>query len=140
MKFLSMILVICLYFSNTKAQEVNYQSIKGSWEYKSPKGKTKLTYKFDVDNKFTSLTEHKEKELQAEGMYEFDKKDDLDRLKLTLTDKANSNQSQILYHFIKFAGADTLKIQSVNDKQTKWLPERRRNTMIFVRKKEKPKE
>ena len=140
MKFLSITLVICLYFSSTKAQEVNYKSVKGLWEYESPKGKNKLTYKFDEEKKFTCLTEHKESEVQTEGLYEFDKKGELDRLKLTTADKANSTRSQILYHFIKFTGPDTLKIQKVNDKQTEWLPERRKNTMIFVRKKEKTKE
>jgi len=140
MKFLSIALVMCLYFSSTKSQEVNYQSMMGSWTYKSPKGKTTLSYKFDVDNKFTSITEYDEKEVQVEGMYELDKKGDLDRLKLTLVDKADGTRTHILYHFIKFAGPDTLKIQIVNDKQTKWLTERRKNTMVFVRKKAKTKE
>lgn len=140
MKFFSTLLLICLYFSTANAQEVNYQSIKGTWEYKSPKGKSNLSYKFDADNKFTSITERKESEVQVDGTYEIDKIGDLDRLKLTSIDKENSARTLILYHFIKFVGADTLRIQHRNDKQTAWSRETRRNTMTFVRKKEKVKE
>lgn len=84
--------------------------------------------------------ERKGNESITEGTYEFDKKGDLDRLKLTPINKENNTHTLTIYHLIKPAGADTIKLQMVNDKQTTWFRETRRNTMIFVRKKEKPKE
>ena len=140
MKSFSTLLLIFLYFSIANAQEINYQSRKGTWEYESPKKKSKLSYKFDVDNKFTSITERKGNEAQVDGSYEIYKTGNLDQLKLTSTNKENSASTLILYHFIKFLGPDTLKIQHVNDKQTNWSRETRRNTMTFIRKKEKVKE
>jgi len=140
MKSFSTLLLIFLYFSIANAQEINYQSIKGTWEYESPKKKSKLSYKFDVDNKFTSITERKGNEVQVDGSYEIYKTGNLDQLKLTSTNKENSASTLILYHFIKFLGPDTLKIQHANDKQTNWSRETRRNTMTFIRKKEKVKE
>jgi hypothetical protein len=128
-----------MYLTTANAQEVNYGLIMGTWEYKSPKGKSKLSYKFDVDKKFISLLERNETELKTQGSYELDKKGDLDRLKLTPTEAGNSKHSQIIYHLIKAIGPDTVKLQLVNDKQTIWSGENRRNTMVFVRKKEKPK-
>ncbi|MFI5450670.1 hypothetical protein ACHMWN_00800 [Pedobacter sp. UC225_61] len=140
MKSFSTLLLIFLYFSIANAQEINYKSIKGTWEYESPKKKNKLNYKFDVENKFTSILERKGNEVQADGSYEIYKTGDLDQLKLITSDKANGVRTVILYHFIKFLGPDTLKIQHVNDKQTNWSKETRRNTMTFIRKKEKVKE
>ncbi|MBB2147130.1 hypothetical protein GM921_16620 [Pedobacter sp. LMG 31464] len=140
MKFFSTLLLVSLYFSTANAQEISYQSVKGTWEYESPKKKSKLSYKFDVDNKFKSITERKGNEIQVDGTYEIYKNGNLDQLKLTSADKENSARTQILYHFIKFIGPDTLKMQRVNDKQTNWSRETRRNTMTFVRKKEKVKE
>ena len=67
MKFLSLLVVICFSLLNANAQEINYETIKGMWEYQSPKAKTKLTYKFDLENKFTSITERKENEIQVIG-------------------------------------------------------------------------
>lgn len=122
------------------AQELNQDSILGTWQYKSPKGKNKLTYKFDLEKKFLSTMERNENETITEGTFEFDKINDLDRLILTFDDKTNSTRSLITYHLIKPIGADTIKLQSVNDKQTSWARETKRNTMIFVRKKEKAKE
>lgn len=139
MKFLSTIIAVFLCFSYAKAQEINYQSIKGTWDYKSPKAKTTLSYKFDIDNKFTSITERKETEIKIDGNYQFDKIGDLDRLILTTANKEDGTKTQMLYHFIKFIATDTIKIQQINDKQTVWLQENKRNTMIFIRKKEKPK-
>ncbi|RZL31127.1 MAG: hypothetical protein EOP00_35475 [Pedobacter sp.] len=139
MKFFITLLLICVYISKTEAQEVKNQSIKGSWEYKSPKGKSKLVYKFDLDNKFTSTTERNEKEELITGSYEIDKKGEIDRLILSQTNKENGTQTHILYHLIKFVGPDTLKVQAVNEKQSTWLTERRKNTMTFIRKVEKPK-
>ncbi|MFD0939494.1 hypothetical protein [Pedobacter boryungensis] len=140
MKFLSMLIIICLYFSLANAQVINYKSIKGTWEYESPKKKNKLTYKFDVDNKFISILERKGNELQTDGSYEIYKTGDLDQLKLTTPDKGSGVRTLILYYFIKPLGPDTIKIQHVNDKQTNWLRETRKNTMTFIRKKEKVKE
>ena len=131
MKFLSLLFVICLSLLDTNAQEINYETIKGTWEYKSPKAKTKLTYKFDLENKFTGITERKGDEIQINGSYEFDKKDNLDRLILNTIDRENGTRTQILYRLIKSLRPDTLKIQQVNEKQAKWLPETKRNTMTL---------
>jgi len=140
MKSLTVILFISLSFFKTAAQEVNSQFIKGIWEYKSANGKSKLSYKFDVDNKFTNTNERSEKEEQTIGSYELDKKGDIDRLKLIATSKEDGTRTNILYHFIEFSGPDTLKLQLVNDRQTNWLKETKKNTKIFIRKTEKPKE
>jgi hypothetical protein len=140
MKFTCILLAIYLYTSSiANAQELNYDLIKGTWEYKSPEGKTKLSYKFDVDKKFNGTIEHDETELKTEGLYEFDKKGDLDRLKLTTADPGNSTRTQITYHLIKIISADTIKVQNATDKQTTWSSETSKNTMVFIRKKEKEK-
>lgn len=139
MKFLALLFIICIYSFATNAQETNLDSIKATWNYESPKAKTKLSYKFDVDNKFTSITERKETEIIVDGSYEFDKIGDLDRLILKTASKEDGTRTHTLYHFIKFSGPDTLKLQLVNDKQMTWLKESKRNTMVFVRKTEKPK-
>ena len=140
MKSLTVILLICLSFFKTAAQELNSQFIKGTWVYKSANGKSKLSYKFDVDNKFTNTTERNEKEEQTIGTYELNKRGDIDRLKLISTSKEDGTRTNVLYHFIKFSGPDTLKLQQVNDRQTNWLKETKKNTRIFIRKTEKPKE
>ncbi|WP_316772116.1 hypothetical protein [Pedobacter frigiditerrae] len=140
MKILSFILVICLYFSNTKAQEITYKSLAGKWEYESPKKKTKVLYEFAIDKSFTSTTEHKEKELVLKGTYQIDKINEIDRLKLSTLSAETQSKTIINSYFIKFMNTDSLKVQIVTDKQEVWRSENRRNTMIFVRKKEKPKE
>lgn len=140
MKFLSFILVICLYFSNTNAQEVNYKSLAGKWEYESPKKKTKVAYDFALDKNYTSTTEHKEKEVVTKGLYLIDKINGIDRLKLSSPSAEAQSKTIINNYFIKFLHADTLKVQMVTDKQEEWRSENRRNTMIFIRKKEKSKE
>ncbi|TCC87048.1 hypothetical protein EZ428_22890 [Pedobacter frigiditerrae] len=140
MKFLSIMLVICLYWSNTKAQGVNYQSLAGKWEYDSPKKKNKVLYDFALDKNFTSTTEHKEKELVVKGTYQIDKINEIDRLKLSTLSAETQSKTIINNYFVKFLNIDTLKVQMVTDKQENWRPENRRNTMIFTRKKEKPKE
>lgn len=139
MKLLALLFITCIYSFETNAQEINLDSIKATWNYESPKAKTKLSYKFDLDNKFTSITERKETEIKVEGSYEFDKIGDLDRLILKTASKEDGTRTHTIYHFMKFSGPDTLKLQPVNDKQTSWLKETKRNTMIFVRKKEKDK-
>ena len=120
-------------------QNVNHESLKGEWEYKSPKGKSKLSYKFDVEQKFTSISEHKEKEVKTDGSYELDKRVDLDRLILTIGATGNSTRTQMSYHWIKFLSPDTIKLQNANDRQTSWVKETKRNTFIFIRKQEKIK-
>jgi hypothetical protein len=140
MKFFAILFTIFLSVSYARAQEINYKSIMGTWQYKSPNGKNKLSYKFDVEKKFVSTLERNENETITEGMFEFDKKGEFDRLILTFPDKENSVRTLMTYHFIKFIGADTIKLQHVNVKQAEWYKENRRNTMVFVRKKDKPKE
>jgi hypothetical protein len=140
MKILSFMLVICLYCSNTKAQEVNYKSLAGKWEYESPKKKTKTLYDFSLDKNFTSTTEHKEKELVIKGLYQIDKVNEIDRLRLSTLSAESQSKTIINNYFIKFLSIDSLKVQMVTDKQEVWRTENRRNTMIFIRKKEKSKE
>ena len=140
MKILSFILVICLYFSNTKAQEITYQSLAGKWEYDSPKKKNKVLYDFALDKNFTSTTEHKEKELVVKGLYQLEKINQIDRLKLSMLSETTQSKTIINNYFIKFLNIDTLKVQMVTEKQLEWRSENRRNTMIFIRKKEKTKE
>ena len=139
MKCLGLLFIICICSYTSNAQKTSLDSIKGTWNYESPKAKTKLSYKFDIDNKFTSITERKETETQVDGSYEFDKVADLDRLILTTTSKEDATRTHILYHLFKFTSPDTIKLQSVNDKQTSWIKETKKNTMVFVRKTEKPK-
>ena len=139
MRFLGILFVICICSHLSNAQETRLDSIKGTWNYESPKAKTKLSYKFDIDNKFTGITEHKETEIQVKGTYEFDKLGDLDRLILTTPNKEDATRTLISYHFIKFLGADTIKLQPVSDRQADWLKENKINTMIFLRKTDKKK-
>ena len=139
MKFLGILFIICVCSYLSNAQQTSLDSIKGAWNYESPKAKTKLNYKFDLDNKFTSITERKETEIQVNGTYEFDKLGELDRLILTTLNKEDGTRTHIAYHFIKFLGTDTIKLQPVNDKQTNWLRETKSNTMVFARKTEKKK-
>lgn len=139
MKFLGTLFIICICSYLSNAQVISLDSIKGTWNYESPKAKTKLTYKFDLDNKFTSIAERKETETQVNGAYQFDKIGDLDRLILITTSKEDATRTHTLYHFFKFLGSDTIQLQPVNIKQTTWLKETKKNTMVFVRKTEKPK-
>ena len=139
MKFLGLLTIICIYAIGANAQEINLDSIRGTWNYESPKVKTKSSFKFDFENKFTSITERKETETQINGAYAFDKVSDLNRLIITNSSKEDGTRTHTLYYFIKFIGTDTLKLQPVNDKETNWLNETKKNTMIFVRKKEKVK-
>jgi hypothetical protein len=139
MKFLGLLTIICIYAIGANAQEINLDSIRGTWNYESPKAKTKLSYKFDFENKFTSITERKETETQINGAYAFDKVSDLNRLIITSSSKEDGTRTHTLYYFIKFIGTDTLKLQPVNDKEINWLRETKKNTMVFVRKKEKVK-
>ncbi|RZK36721.1 MAG: hypothetical protein EOO90_26805 [Pedobacter sp.] len=140
MKFLSIILILSMCFSNAKTQEVNDKSLAGKWEYESPKKKTKVSYHFALDKNFTSTTEHKEKEVVTKGLYQIDKIGDIDRLKLSTPSAESQSKTIINTYFIKFLSADTLKVQMVTDKQDAWRSENRRNTMLFIRKKEKAKE
>ncbi|RZJ19750.1 MAG: hypothetical protein EON51_16750 [Acinetobacter sp.] len=137
---MSIILFLCISFFNANAQEVNDKSLAGKWEYESPKKKTKVSYDFAVDKNFTSTTEHKEKELVTKGLYQIDKVGDIDRLKLSTPSAESQSKTIINTYFIKFLSIDTLKVQTVTDKQDAWRSENRRNTMVFVRKKEKGKE
>jgi hypothetical protein len=139
MKFLGILSIICIYTIGANAQEINLDSIRGTWNYESPKAKTKLSYKFDFENRFTSVTERKETETQINGAYAFDKVSDLNRLILTSASKEDGTRTHTLYYFIKFIGTDSLKLQPVNDKEINWLKETKKNTMVFVRKKEKLK-
>ncbi|MDQ8054612.1 MAG: hypothetical protein REI78_16400 [Pedobacter sp.] len=142
MKPLSLLSIVCccLLLTTVKAQEINYNSIFGQWTYKSPKGKDKISYDFTPEKKFVAITEHKELELKSAGDFTLDKKGDIDRLVLNIHDEGVKTKTQLSYYFIKFSGTDTLKVQSVSDRQDHWRPETRKNTMVFVRKKEKEKE
>lgn len=136
MKSLFTLLIICIYSIGVHAQEVNFKTIEGTWDYESPKGKTKMSYKFEEDNKFTSVTERKENETQMDGSYTFDKVGDLDRLIISHTPKEDGTKTITSYYLIKFSGMDTIKTQHVNGKQQNWLRETPKNTMVFVRKKD----
>ena len=134
--------VICIYFNlaTVSAQEVNINTVAGKWEYESPKKKSKVLYNFELDNNFTSTTERNEKEIVVKGSYEFDKKNDLDRIKLSLPSETDQTTTIINIYFIKFLGTDTLKAQLTTNKAEKWHTENRKNTMTLIRKKDKPKE
>ncbi|RZJ79577.1 MAG: hypothetical protein EOO47_10380 [Flavobacterium sp.] len=139
MKSLVILLIICIYAIPLHAQDMNYKTIEGTWDYKSPKGKTKLSYKFEEDNKFTSVTERKENETLMDGSYIFDKVRDLDRLIISYTPKEDGTKTITSYYLIKFSGIDTIKTQQVNGKQLNWLRETPKSTMVFVRKKDEAK-
>ena len=139
MKSLFTVLIICIYSIAVHAQEVNFKTMEGTWDYKSPKGKTKMSYKFEEDNKFTSVTERKENETQMDGSYTFDKVGDLDRLIISHTPKEDGTKTITSYYLLKLVGTDTIKTQHVNDKQSRWLKETPKNTMVFVRKKDEAK-
>lgn len=139
MKILAILFILCVNAVSLNAQNTNSEVIKGSWQYKSPRGKTKLTYKFDLENKFTSTVEHNETETLTLGTYEFDKIAGMDRLILSSTNKEDGTRTDMVYHLIKFTAPDTIKLQKVNPKQNTWLKETKKNTMVFVRKTEKPK-
>jgi hypothetical protein len=139
MKFSGFVLTICFYLflSPASAQEITYEKLFGNWEYKSPKGKSTLTYDLTLEKKFVCLTEHKAAELKTEGSFTLDKKGGNDRLVLNTNVEGLKTKTHTSYHFIKFMGPDTLKVQQVNDRQEQWRSETRKNTMLFVRKKEK---
>ncbi|TKB99455.1 hypothetical protein [Pedobacter cryotolerans] len=139
MKSLFTLLIICIWATSVRAQEVNFKTIEGTWDYKSPKGKTKMSYKFEEDNKFTSVTERKETETLLDGSYTFDKIGDLDRLIISHIPKENGTKTITSYYLIKFSGIDTIKTQHVNGKQLNWLRETPKSTMVFVRKKDEAK-
>lgn len=139
MKSLLTLLIICIYAIPLHAQDVNYKTMEGTWDYKSPKGKTKLSYKFEEDNKLTSISERKDTETLIDGSYTFDKVGDLDRLIISHTPKEDGTKTITSYYLIKFSGTDTIKTQHVNSKQAKWLKETPKNTMVFVRKKDEGK-
>lgn len=139
MKSLITLLIICICTISLHAQEVNFKTMEGTWEYKSPKGKTKISYQFEEDNKFTSVTERKENETLMDGSYNFDKIGDLNRLIISHTPKENGTKTITSYYLIKFSGTDTIKTQHVNGKQQNWLRETPKNTMVFVRKKDEAK-
>jgi hypothetical protein len=139
MKSLFTLLIICIYSIGVHAQEVNFKTIEGTWDYESPKGKTKMSYKFEEDNKFISVTERKENETQMDGSYTFDKVGDLDRLIISHTPKEDGTKTITSYYLLKLVGSDTIKMQHVNDKQSRWLKETPKNTMVFVRKKDEAK-
>lgn len=138
--FFASAICICFNLTTSFAQEVNIASLAGKWEYESPKKKSKVLYEFGLDNNFTSTTERKEKEIIVKGTYEIDKKNEIDRLKLSTFSEDSQTKTIISAYFIKFLSTDTLKVQMVTDKEEKWRPENRRNTMTFIRKKEKLKE
>ncbi len=140
MKSLGLVLTICFYINiaTAGAQEVTYEAMAGNWEYKSPRKKDKTTYNFALERNFVCTTERKEKELVTKGDFLIEKKNENDRLKLNSI--AEATKTQTAYYFVKFMGPDTLKAQMVSDKQTAWSDENRRNTMVFIRKKDKPKE
>lgn len=139
MKCLFTLITISIYLIPLHAQEVNFKTMEGTWEYKSPKGKTKMSYKFEDDHKFTSITERKETERQIDGSYIFDKIGNLNRLIISHTPKEDGTKTITSYYLIKFSGTDTIKTQYVNGKQLSWLRETPKNTMIFVRKKDEAK-
>ena len=139
MKSLFTLLIICIYAIAVHAQEVNFKTIEGTWDYKSPKGKTQMSYKFEEDNNFTSVTERKENETQMDGSYTFDKVGDLDRLIISHTPKEDGTKTITSYYLLKLVDSDTIKTQHVNDKQSRWLKETPKNTMVFVRKKDEAK-
>lgn len=142
MKTLIYVLFICICsnLATVSAQEVTYGALEGKWEYDSPKKKNKVLYNFDREKNFTSTTERKEKELVVKGSYQIDKKNEIDRLRLSILSEDSQAKTIINNYFIKFLGADSLKVQMVTDKQENWRPENRRNTMVFIRQKEKPKD
>ncbi len=142
MKTLSCVLIVCFYFNfaTAGAQEVSYKSLAGKWEYSSPNKKNNLTYDLGLDKNYICTTEHKEKEIVVKGNYQIDKINNIDRLNLNTTAEGVQTKTIASYYFIKFLGPDSLKVQMVSDKQDHWRDENRRNTMTFIRKKEKLKE
>lgn len=139
MKSIVTFLLICLYATPLQAQDIDFKTLEGTWNYESPKGKTKMSYKFEEDNKFTSITERKEAEVLMDGSYIFDKIGDLDRLIISHTSKEDGTKTITSYYLIKLVYKDTIKTQHVNNKQAKWLKETPKNTMIFVRNKDNGK-
>lgn len=135
-----MAICICFNLATSFAQEVNINTLAGKWEYESPKKKSKVLYNFGLDNNFSSTTERSEKEIVVKGSYEFDKKNEIDRLKLSIPSETDQTKTIINTYFIKFSGLDTLKAQLVTNKDEHWRPENRKTTMTLIRKKEKPKE
>lgn len=141
MKYLGMLSFIVFYLSlsTVQAQEVTYDRIFGNWEYQSPKGKSKLSYDFTLEKKFVCIAEHKQTETKTEGDFSLDKKGENDRLILNTSVEGLKTKTHINYYFIRFSGPDTIKLQMVSDNQEEWRGENRKNTMTFIRKKEKPK-
>lgn len=131
---------ICFNLASSSAQEVNTTTLAGKWEYESPKKKSKALYNFELDQNVTSTTERNEKEIVRKGHYEFDKKNNLDRLKLSIPSEGDQTKTIVNIYFIKFFGADTLKAQLTTNKAKKWHPENRKNTMTLIRKRDKLKE
>jgi hypothetical protein len=119
---------------------VSFDTLFGKWEYESPSKNIKLTYDFTLEKKFVSLAEHKEKEIKTAGDFKLDKKGGIDRLVLTTKSGTATPQPHTTYHFLKFSGPDTLKIQLANNRLSYWQPETTLNTLKFIRKKEKAKE
>ena len=131
---------ICFNLTTSSAQEVNITALAGKWEYESPKKKSKVLYDFALDNNFIATTERKEKEVIVKGTYQIDKKNELDRLKLSTPSESSQTITVLNVYLIKFSSIDTLKLQVVSEKEDKWHPENRKNTMTLIRKKEKLKE
>lgn len=131
---------ICFNLGISSAQELNIANLAGKWAYESPKKKSKILYDFGLDNNFTTTTERHEKEIIVKGSYELDKKNKLDRLKMSMLSESSAAKTIINIYLVKFLGADTLKAQLVTSKDEKWHSENRKNTMTLIRKKEKPKE
>lgn len=141
MKFLSFTITVCfvLTLATASAQEISADSFLGKWDYKSPKGKMTCTYQFLLEKGFMFTTEHKGVETKINGVYDTDKKGEIDRLIVTTNTEGDKTRSQIQYYFIKFTNPDTVKLQIVTDKQEKWRPETKKNTLVLIKKKEKPK-
>ena len=140
MKIFILTTVFFLNLAIAGAQEININTLAGKWEYESPKKKSKVLYNFGLDNNFISTTERNEKEITIKGSYEFDKKNELDRLKLNIPSETDPTKTIINIYFIKLIGTDTLKAQLVTNKDDRWYHQNRKNTMTLIRKKEKPKE
>lgn len=141
MKFLGLLFSTCfiLVTNYSVAQEISDDSFIGIWEYKSPKGKVKQVYQFLPDKVFSVTTEHGETETKVDGFYDTDKKGEFSRLKLNTTPAGDKTISHLKYYFIKFLGTDTVKLQLVTDRQERWRSENKKNTVLFIRQKEKPK-
>lgn len=140
-RYFSFIIVLAFFGMQTaKAQQINYESIAGVWDYSSANKKSKTSYEFTLEKTFKNIMERGEKEIKTEGDFKLDKKGEIDRLVLTSKIGETGPQVPTSYYFIRFSGKDTLIVQLANDRQSSWQPITRKNTMTFLRKKEKAKE